>query len=468
MEFPNQTPNEFLQEFNAGIPRLHVRAPGRINLIGEHTDYNGGRVLPFAIEAAIGISVRESRPKPGSAFEGLSFSIQSDLDKRVFSISSKEILNLLGLIPIGASDEAILAFVPPQLQHTWAAYVLGALWTLVSHNASARDALSKNAHLLIRISSTIPAGAGVSSSAALTTGLLTAFSHILDVKPDRDTIARYAMSIEHRFVGTKCGLMDQLAVLFSHAGYFTHIDFRDFPQHGRYGIDNIVANPALSAYDLVVLNTGVKHSLAHSPYNERRNSCARALQLLNAYTGRPNASLGAYAEPNAFAACFGAQANQEAVKARLANEILRKEPDSGVLAKRAAHAICENLRVERAIRAIETGDLLRLDEAMLGSHQSLAQDYEVSCEELDLLCRLARDTAASLAAQATGSAPAILGPRLTGGGFGGSTIQFVRSDLTEKFMAAILDRGNLYHKTFQAEAGANMVKASEGLTFSLD
>lgn len=443
---------------------VRVRSPGRINLIGEHTDYNGGSVLPFAIEPAVEVCIHHTALPIEADLSSLSFDVTTDIDNQLFSVTGSEILSLISAFSADPSHREVLASLPESIHGTWCAYVVGSLWTLARYNERACATLRRGKHLVVNISSTLPVGAGISSSAALSTALLAAFAEILDVSPDLDAIARMAMTIEHRFIGTNCGLMDQLAVVHSQQNAFTHINFREFPENGTFSIENIQPHSIFADYSLVAINTGVKHSLAHSPYNERRESCARALELLNAFTGQPAKALGTYSDNHLIGVVFGPEINQNNIKTHLINGPFAGDDNAHILAARASHAIYENVRVRDAIIALQSGLADQLDLVMQESHISLRDDYEVSCEELDTLCSMSRSIAHKIAQERGVLQTPILGPRMTGGGFGGSTIQLVHNNILTQFLECINNTDNIYHQRFAARLIPMQVKPSVGLT----
>lgn len=426
-----------LDALTSAAPLASVRAPGRINLIGEHTDYVGGKVLPFAIDKAITLEAKRAHL---SGVDGALFAaLVSDAEPKALVIDQALLEYWLAASATGA--EALSG-----LPDGWARYALGSCVAAVRGiGAEWRSHTAANqAPLLIKISSDIPRGGGLSSSAALCCALITTVTAALGGRSTRLQVARLAQWVEHRFAGTRCGLMDQIAVMFSQADMLTSIDFGG-PESAQdtSDLDPVIRMipfaGTLRDYQAVALDTRVQHELAGSPYNERRRSCELALALLNRSCGRHLPGLGAYARPGNFTAMFGQNPqtlSQAALKTLLASRFFGGHPERNILAARAAHGIMENVRVGKAEAALAAGDAPALSLEMRASHASLSEDYQVSCDELDLLVGDARRVAENLAAQCSLKAPPIIGPRMTGGGFGGNTVQLVHKDLVEAFSAA--------------------------------
>ncbi|HLL91469.1 MAG TPA: galactokinase family protein [Solirubrobacteraceae bacterium] len=315
-------------------------APGRVNLIGEHTDYNEGLALPFAI--AEGVTVRAEAQSPGSAGAQRIEAHASDLGER---------------------DDFALAHVTPAVG--WRAFVRGT----VAELGRARYPLV-GAHLCI--SADVPAGAGLSSSAALEVALCLALIVLCGQPPPDDAVelARLCTRVENRWVGAQTGLLDQLASLCGAPDSALCIDFRTL---------HVQPVPlALADWRLVVLDSGERHQLASSGYNQRRAECAQASQLLGVKSLRDATAAAAERLP---------------------------EP----LRQRAEHVIDENQRVRDAVAALHAHDLPALASLLNASHESLRDLYEVS-------------TAAVEATRERLLGAGARGARLIGGGFGGSVL----------------------------------------------
>jgi galactokinase len=333
-------------------------APGRVNLIGEHTDYNEGLALPFAI--AEGITVRaEARPRSGS-------------EERVEAYASD----------LGEHDDFPLA--DPPSADGWRAFVHGTV-------AELRRAGFPLVPASLWISGDVPLGAGLSSSAALEVALSLALLDLGSVHPrgdlrepvDRTELARLCARVENEWVGARTGMLDQLASLYGAADTALCIDFRTL------AIDSVPLR--LGDWKLVVLDSGERHSLVSSGYNERRAECARACELLGVRSLR--------------------EADPQAVE-RL------PEP----LDRRALHVISENQRVRDAVAALRADDLPAVAGLLNASHESLRDRYEVSTTAVE---------AAVERLMAAGAA----GARLVGGGFGGSALGLFAPDVSTPFGA---------------------------------
>ena len=433
---------EFLKAQATSRRLLQVTAPGRMNLIGEHTDYNGGKVMPFAINKCVTLTCR----RPSSLVAPLAqsqFLFTSEHTQEIFVANLADVISLVQT-DAPAQGALFTARLDEALRKSWACYAMGALYHLALHLGN--SAIPREP-VWIHIQSDLPVGAGISSSAALTTGLLAALYTAFDLPLIRNETAKQAMLIEHHFIGTKCGLMDQLAVLCSEAGSLLMVDFLAFPQHQEFTLRRIKAHPVFNDYQLVGLNTGVKHNLSDSPYNERRAACERMVTLLNHHFASTYASLGEYAlagEGNPLRRVLGGALQQDKVRNYLATSVLRGQVDSDRLARFAAHAICENERVEAAAQALTRGDVVQLDALLEEGHLSLQHDYAVSCEELDAIREYASVIARGFGEKAALLLPAIVGPRMTGGGFGGSTIQMVHTRILDQFIQYFSSPHNAY------------------------
>jgi galactokinase len=352
----------FYERFSSSEHAPHVYfAPGRVNLIGEHTDYNDGYVLPIALGqgttvAAAARGDRRVRVFSGNAGE----QVDVDLDAPAHRCSGR-----------------------------WSDYVEGVARSLEADSPGLRGAD-------MVLHGDLPIGAGLSSSAALEVATGLALADLSGRKLDPIGLARACQRAEHEYVGTRCGLMDQLASVFGREGAAVLIDCRTA---------EVRAIPvSLGEAELLVCNTNVKHALASSAYNARREACERAAQLL------------------------GVPALRDVDLSRL---LQAKLPDE--LARRARHVVSENARVREAARALEAGRLHELGELMARSHASLRDDYEVSCPELDELVET------SLAH------PGVYGARMTGGGFGGAIIALVEREAILTLENSLRDR---YRKRF--------------------
>ncbi len=336
-----------------------ARAPGRVNLIGEHTDYNDGFVLPCAIP--YGTDVRAVR-REGARLTARSASATQ----------------------AAAFD---VAAIPRERRHDWTDYVRGVAAELI-------DAGVRVPGCDLQVSSTVPMGAGLSSSASLEVALAFALLALSGESFDSTALALLAQRAENDFAGTQCGIMDQFAVINAQPGRALLLDTRslDF---------ELVELPAGAA--IVVCNSMVKHTLSHSAYNTRRSECAQGLRVLQ----REHPQLRALRD----ASIEMLEAQQSELQAPLF--------------ARCRHVVTENARAREMAAALRAGDLARSGSLMCASHESLRHDYEVSCPELDLLVDLAKGFDGTF------------GARMTGGGFGGCTVNLVRKERAAAFASFI-------------------------------
>ncbi len=358
-------------------------APGRVNLIGEHTDYNDGLVLPVALE--LGITVLGA----------------SRADRRVCITSCD----------LGESAEFDLDAPGPGRTGTWIDYAEGVAQALVA-------AGQKIGGADLVIASDLPAGAGLSSSAALEVSVGFALLSLAALPVDRVALALAGQSAEHRYVGTRCGIMDQLVSARARLGAALLIDCRSLEL-----TDVPLPGPPVS---ILVADTRVKHSLASSEYNTRRDECEQAVEILR----------GSLPEIRAL----------RDVSLRDIEDHGHLLPDS--ILRRARHVITENARVFAAVDALSRGDLQTVGRLFVESHRSLQHDYEVSVQELDLLV----DTAIQQ--------PGVYGARMTGGGFGGSIVALVDDSHLTRVQAAMRDA---YVTRFGREPGFLVTRGGAGV-----
>jgi galactokinase len=335
-----------------------VRAPGRVNLIGEHTDYNDGFVLPAAIDLEMRIAyvpTRDGRVRLASAQTG-------------------------DTITFDATD-------PGAREGGWRDYVAGTAWALA-------DAGLPTNGLTGVLESSVPVGAGLSSSAALELASAWALSGASPPPTDPLTLARIAQRAENDYVGMRCGLMDQFASAAGVAGAAVLLDCRTL-EHRAVAIP-----PELV---LVVAHTGVPRSLTGSAYNERRAQCEAAVAVLVRH------------DP-------GIRALRDVTPGMLDRYGDELDP---IVRRRARHIVEENARVLEAELALAAGDLDELGRLFAASHASLRDLYEVSVPELDVLVELAVST------------PGVIASRMTGAGFGGCTVSLVQADAVERLAERI-------------------------------
>lgn len=342
-----EAPNDCMQRI--------FRAPGRVNLIGEHTDYNDGYVLPVAIDLYC-----TARIKPAG---GGRLTVRSlDLGE--------------------AHSWAIDALSRAKPSRDWSDYIGGVAVELQRRGVSIPPAV-------IEIRSTVPMGAGLSSSASLEIAVALALATVAGSSLGRRELAVAALAAEQEFVGTRCGIMDQLIALFAVENHALFIDCRSLEYRPI---------PLPSDLELVLVNTMVPHQLSAGNYNARRDECEEAGRLL----GKPLRDISL--------------AELERAAGKLPERLLR----------RARHIVTENRRVLDFVRACEQNNFDQIGRLMADSHHSLARDFEVSCPELDFLVERA--------ASQTG----VVGVRMTGGGFGGCTVNLVRLQAVNEFERTLM------------------------------
>jgi galactokinase len=348
-------------------PRVY-RAPGRVNLIGEHTDYNDGFAMPAAIEFYCWVAV-------------------GPRDDRKLKIYSEE---------FSTEAEADLSAEAPQPSKTWSDYPVGVALQLEKAGFRLRGA-----NLLIE--SEVPMGAGLSSSAAIEVATALALAEQFGWSPDRVQLAVLCQKAENEFVGARVGIMDQFVSLHGRENHALMLDCR------ALSFDSLLIPDTVK---LVISNTMVKHELASSEYNRRRADCEEAVLRL------------ARVLP-------GIRALRDVSLEQLEEH---RNVLSDVIYKRALHVVTENARVLDSAEALRSGDIARFGMRMAESHRSLRDLYEVSCRELDLMV--------DLAYQQKG----VFGARMTGGGFGGATINLVDARYAGEFKEKMA-------KSYQRETG---------------
>ncbi|GGG38647.1 galactokinase [Hymenobacter glacieicola] len=336
---------------------LLVRAPGRVNLIGEHTDYNQGFVLPAAVDKEICFAVGLNQTDTIRL-------VAHDLNK-TFSVAAANV---------------------QRSNTSWANYLLGVVAQFQQRGIAVPgfDCV---------FGGTIPMGAGLSSSAAVECGLAYALDALLHTNLDRMTLAHLAQKAEHEFALVQCGLMDQFASLFGQAGQVVRLDCRSL-QYEYFPFDT-------QAAQVVLCNSGVKHSLASSEYNLRRQECEQGVAVLHRHY------------PHVLSLRDATLPQVQAHRAELGDVVYR----------RCRYVVEENARVEAACQHLLAGDLRAFGREMYASHAGLRDDYQVSCRELDVLVATAQQ------------APGVFGARMMGGGFGGCTINLVAPDQVDSFIA---------------------------------
>ncbi|MGY6558591.1 MAG: galactokinase [Nitritalea sp.] len=337
----------FLHKF--GTQPILVRAPGRINLIGDHTDYHQGLVLPAAINAYMYVGIQKN----------------TCYQNRLYAADLKAYLEL-DLQSLTAMEK-----LP-----SWARYIVGMLDWMKQQEPDFPT-------IDLLISSTLPIGGGLSSSAALCNALGLAFMALIDKKPDPKDIIFAAQKTEHVFAGVQCGIMDQYASMFGKSQQALLLDCRTI-QHQWVPCQ-------LENYQFVLFDTGVKHNLAESAYNMRQQECSIGLKMIQ--KSIPGI---------------------DALSAVSIREFLPfKNHCDPLIFDRCMFVLEENDRVLKSYACLQTGDAISFGNLMYASHAGLSKKYGVSCSELDFLVALTEDYAP------------VLGARMMGGGFGGNTLNLI-------------------------------------------
>ncbi len=349
--------NEFKSRF--GQEGILFVAPGRFNLIGEHTDYNGGFVFPGAIDKFIMAEI-----------------LPNGTDKvRVFSIDIDEYAEF------GLNEED----APAQ---QWARYIFGVCREIIKRGGVVKgfDAV---------FAGNVPLGAGLSSSAALESCFANALNELFnDNRFPKMELARIGQSTEHNYCGVNCGIMDQFASVHGKKDNLMRLDCRS----GEFEYFPF----KLDGYKLVLVDSRVKHELVDSPYNKRRESCEHVAKTLGVETLRD-----------------ADMAMLDAAKDKINEEDY----------KRAKYVIEEKQRVLDVCDALVKGDYETVGRCMYGTHEGMSKLYEVSCEELDYLNDVAKECG-------------VTGSRIMGGGFGGCTVNLVKDDLYDNFIATVTSKFN--------------------------
>jgi galactokinase len=364
-----------------GTAARWFRAPGRVNLIGEHTDYNDGFVLPAAIEyySRVGVAPRPDRK----------LMLYSETFRETFEVDLDD--------------------PNPVPRKRWTDYPQGV--AVILERAGKR---LRGANLLIE--GDVPIGAGLSSSAALEVSVALALLANSDIAVDRVELAKLCQRAENEFVGARCGIMDQFASACGARDRALLLDCRSLE------LRLLPIDPSVS---LVACNTMVKHEVARSEYNTRRAECEEGVRLLSPFL------------PHIRALRDVTLADLEKYSSAL--------PD--VIYRRCRHIVTEDARVLDAATALETGNLKRFGELMGESHISMRDDFEISCHELDIMVEMAV------------MMDGVLGSRMTGGGFGGCTINLVRSDAVKKFVG---DMAGCYERVIGPRPEIYVSRPAEG------
>ncbi|MFI0430138.1 galactokinase [Mariniflexile sp. HMF6888] len=367
--------DSFINKFNADP--LMIFSPGRINIIGEHTDYNDGFVFPAAVDKGIVAAFHKSDDKVSTAYAiDMNESIVFELDK-----------------------------LKPSSEGSWENYVLGVVAEMQNKNKVVGN-------FNIAFSGDIPAGSGMSSSAALENSVVFGLNELFNLGLSKTEMILISQKAEHNYVGVNCGIMDQYASMFGIENNALLLDCR-----------TVEATPFeinFKDHELILINTNVKHSLSDSAYNDRRSACENIASLLDIKALRD-----------------ATEADLLTIKDQVTPENYQK----------ALYVVQENNRAVKASQAMLDGDLETLGALIYGSHEGLSKQYKVSCDELDFLVEQAKLNAH------------ILGARMMGGGFGGCTINLISKNAVETFKTTV---SKAYKAKFNKDCSIYAVKLSNG------
>ncbi|MGB0892520.1 MAG: galactokinase [Flavobacteriaceae bacterium] len=356
---------------------LLIFSPGRINLIGEHTDYNNGFVFPAATDKGMYAAIEKSE-------SNFSTVVALDMDEQFE-------FNLNNLKPLENGS--------------WKNYILGVVFEIQK-----KEKVIGNFNIVFK--GDIPSGAGLSSSAALENSIVFGLNELFNLKLTKQEMIFISQKAEHNFVGVKCGIMDQFASMFGKENEAILLDCKNLDTE-YFQID-------FKEYDILLINTNVKHSLSESEYNERRAVCEKIANLLKVDSLREISFQ-----------------DLETIK----DKVLLEEY------KKATYILEENKRVIDASKALKNQDLISFGKLLYESHSGLQHQYKVSCTELDFLIENAKEN------------KNILGARMMGGGFGGCTINIIKKEAIKEFSSYIEKE---FNKKFNFNCSCYSVKLSKG------
>jgi galactokinase len=358
MQIKDTISEVFQQQFGA-VP-IVVRSPGRINIIGEHTDYNEGFVLPAAIDKA--------------AYIAASLRDDDEIHLMAMDLNESFSIKLSDMRPVG--------------DISWPNYILGSAAQFIKRGV-------KLPGFNMVLSSDVPIGAGLSSSAAVECAVVFALNELLKTDIDRLTMVQMAQKAEHEFAGVMCGIMDQFASMMGKKDYVLKLDCRSLEyEYVPFKLEGI---------KVLLLNTNVKHSLASSEYNTRRKECETAVEWVREKVQ-------------------GVNSLRNVTEQMLDSYVL---PNDKLIDKRSRFVVQEIERLNEGCKDLQGGDLQALGKKMFATHDGLSKMYEVSCKELDWLVDKVRDK------------KNVIGARMMGGGFGGCTINLVKENAIEELVASL-------------------------------
>lgn len=362
--------------------QLTVKAPGRINLIGEHTDYNEGFVMPAAIQKAAIVNIEQ----------------RTDCAIHLFAEDLQDTY-ILSLDTVTKSSK------------DWANYIIGVI-------AQFQKVSNIPKGFTLRLKSDVPIGAGLSSSAAIECAVAFAINELFALGFDRMQLTKMAQKAEHEYAGVLCGIMDQFASVYGKKDQVILLDCKTM-EYQYYPLQ-------LEHYDIVLLDTQIKHALASSEYNTRRQECEQGIKLIHQQYPSVNSLRDASMD--------------------MLNEMVDQKKYSKVY-NRCQYVIEEIERTQAAALDLKEGRLEAFGQKMYATHEGLSNLYEVSCPELDFLVSAVKDNSN------------VIGARMMGGGFGGCTINLIKKEATASVVQKLVAS---YHKTFQKNLLTYEVNIDDG------
>ena len=367
--------------------KIKITSPGRVNLIGEHTDYNGGYVLPCALDLKIDLFIEK---KSNESY------VETDLGYSMsFNVNT--------------------AF--KKSDNHWENYVLGVINEL-------RQIKSELSNFSCSIKSTLPSGAGISSSSALVCGLIKGLGILNEIKLENSEIINLSRNVEHKYIGLLGGIMDQFTILNAKKNTAILLNCEK--------LDSKFIKLEFKEYKLLLLDTNVKHNLANTEYNQRVSECKESMKIINRLCKKNYTNLS--------------QVNRLDLS-------ISKEKLGETLYKRVSYVLNENKRVINSVEFLKNNKLKEFGQLMYESHFGLKNDYEVSCKELDFLVEYSMKY------------DEILGSRMMGGGFGGCTLSLIKESLIDKFIKDIKQE---YFSKFKRKLNPIIANLNEGIQISLN